>query len=395
MYEREKRMIWGDGFKMRYWNYQNMGKAALEFLVVSIHPWPMGENAVYREGVTVWMFLRFYLLVRVIKDHSTVYRQRKQIVEENFQQSAAPMFNSWLSMQIVFSHSPDVSLVVFCMWSLGVFSISTYLCERDHNPDDFTFLNTTWYVYTTFLTMDIAEYTVDTWGARAVTCLLIAAGVVMNTLVVVAILDNITLDAKGRVALAYVHRTAAQDSIRRAAGAFIVSWVRWQVVKYKSLDAANWSKHRLHVAVALENMRTARYKKQITEQSLGDPVLDKLQSLDLGIMKIYHQITPKDSTTNHTTASSTPARSTASLREQPPMARNRRKSSMLRAAPATSSAVLLRSTSSAEASTSTSMQPCDPDNNSLRTELSKLAAHQEETLAQNKAIIEALQKLLQ
>ncbi|RHY27225.1 hypothetical protein DYB32_006930 [Aphanomyces invadans] len=216
----------------------------------------------------------------------------------------------------------------------------------------------------------------------------------MNTLVVVAILDNITLDAKGRVALAYVHRTAAQDSIRRAAGAFIVSWVRWQVVKYKSLDAANWSKHRLHVAVALENMRTARYKKQITEQSLGDPVLDKLQSLDLGIMKIYHQITPKDSTINHTTAS-TPARSTASLREQPPMARNRRKSSMLRAAPATSSAVLLRSTSSAEASTSTSMQPCDPDNNSLRTELSKLAAHQEETLAQNKAIIEALQKLLQ
>ncbi|KAF0700269.1 Aste57867_9224 [Aphanomyces stellatus] len=379
LYEREKRLIWGDGFNMRYWNYENTGKALLEFVVVVVHPFPMHEAAIYREGATVWMFMRFYLLIRVLKDHSAVYRKRKEIVEENFQHSSAPAFTWWLTMQMVFSHTPDLSLLTFCAWCILVFALGTYMCERDVNPDEFTLVNSTWYVYTTFLTLDIAEFTVGSWSGRTVTCLLIAAGVVMNTLVVVAILDNVTLDAKGKVALAYVHRNHAQENIRKAAGAFIVSWVRWHRAKAKPLDVFTWTKLRLKVARTLEAMRIARYRKQITEQSLGDPILDKLESMDMGIMKIYHKVSPELPPDATTAAAIEPAPTgDATRREQ----RVRRKSVHGTAPPPPPRGRLPHSRS---------LPPTAVVTGSLVDQVARLSRSQDDAVAQNKAIIAALE----
>lgn len=112
----------------------------------------------------------------------------------------------------------------------------------------------------------------------------------LNTLVVVAILDNISLDAKGKIALAFIYRAEAEDAIRAAAGAFIVTWLRWKRAQRTLLTAAEWRSHLLKVTRALDAMRVARYKKKLTEQSLGDPVLDKLQSLDAWILQIWAKL---------------------------------------------------------------------------------------------------------
>ncbi|OQR92995.1 hypothetical protein ACHHYP_03006 [Achlya hypogyna] len=288
MFAHEKKLVWGPTFQMRYWTTETMLKAAVEFAVLAVHPPPYTGSYVL-EVTTFCMFLRFYLFVRVVRDHSTVYRTRKLIVEQHFKSTPAPNFNWWLSTQIIFSHAPDVAILAFCVWSIVVFSLTTHMSEREENPETFTLVNSTWYVYTAFLTLDFEEYIVETAAARVITCVIIIAGIVLNTLVVVAILDNITLDSKGKVALAYVYRTKAHDALRTAAGTYIVTWVRWKQARYRLLTSIEWTQYLLKVTRAMETMRRARYKKKLTDHSLGDPVLDKLQSLDAGVMKIWNK----------------------------------------------------------------------------------------------------------
>ncbi|EQC39411.1 hypothetical protein SDRG_03614 [Saprolegnia diclina VS20] len=285
----EKKLVWGEGLKMRYWTSEMTLRALLEGLLLAIHPPPYTSLKVLEAGA-IFMLLRFYLVVRVLRDHSMVYRKRKDIVEQHFQATPAPHFNWWLSTQIMFQHAPGAALLAFTTWCIVAFGLATYFSERDANPKTFTLVNSTWYVYTALLTLDFEEYTVSTDTARVITCLLILAGVVLNTLVVVAILDNISLDAKGKIALAFVYRAEAHDAIRAAAGSFIVTWLRWKRAQRTLLTAAEWRSHLLKVTRALDTMRIARYKKKLTEQGLGDPVLDKLQSLDAWILQIWAKL---------------------------------------------------------------------------------------------------------
>ncbi|KDO35446.1 hypothetical protein SPRG_00294 [Saprolegnia parasitica CBS 223.65] len=285
----EKKLVWGEAFKMRYWTTEMTLRAFSEGLLLAVHPPPYTSHEVLEAGA-IFMLLRFYLVVRVVRDHSMVYRKRKDIVEQHFKATPAPRFNWWLTTQIVFQHTPGATLLAFTAWCIAAFGLATYFSERDANPETFTLVNSTWYAYTAFLTLDFEEYIVSTDTARVITCLLILAGIVLNTLVVVAILDNISLDAKGKIALAFVYRAEAHDAIRAAAGAFIVTWLRWKRAQRTLLTAAEWRSHLLKVTRALDAMRIARYKKKLTEQSLGDPVLDKLQSLDAWILQIWAKL---------------------------------------------------------------------------------------------------------
>ena len=85
--------------------------------------------------------------------------------------------------------------------ALFCFSIIIYELEREVQPAEFDYGNSFWYTFATITTLGFGDYIVITTRGRFVTGFIVATGIFLDTLVVVAILENISLGEKGRLVL--------------------------------------------------------------------------------------------------------------------------------------------------------------------------------------------------
>ncbi|ETW07785.1 hypothetical protein, variant [Aphanomyces invadans] len=122
-----------------------------EMTIAAIHPPPYVDSIVHLTAACL-MFFRLYLFCRVYRDHSKVYRQRRDILMNCFLHTTNPTFDWFLSIKIDFGKSPLQFILTLFLCVLFILTVCIHVFEREYQPQVFTMANSVWYTFCTLTT---------------------------------------------------------------------------------------------------------------------------------------------------------------------------------------------------------------------------------------------------
>lgn len=183
--------------------------------------------------------------------------------------------------------------------ALFCFSIIIYELEREVQPAEFDYGNSFWYTFATITTLGLGDYIVITTRGRFVTGFIVATGIFLDTLVVVAILENISLGEKGRLVLNFLQQQNARDRMENAAAAYIVHWWKWEAKRRAEASVPrrrsqllriiplgqNLSDTPVDVIIAMKAFHHEKHRWKLLERRSEDKVLETLYSIQDGLLK--------------------------------------------------------------------------------------------------------------
>jgi len=141
-------------------------KFVVEFLVLAITPVPFVESwysfdfgRSFLHKLDLLMFLRLYLVVRVVRDYSTVYRKRTKIIVANLDyKKFLPEFGWKLSFQMLFYHHTLAMLFMMAVSTTLIATFCIWIAERDtDNKALATFYNALYFSLVTQMTIGYGD----------------------------------------------------------------------------------------------------------------------------------------------------------------------------------------------------------------------------------------------
>ncbi|KDO35448.1 hypothetical protein SPRG_00296 [Saprolegnia parasitica CBS 223.65] len=246
-------------------------RGSLEVGLVLVHPPPWADAYVY-QSASCLMFFRLYLLARVYRDHSIVYRKRQLILENCFLTSTSPTFNWFLSVKLDFGKAPLQFILALYLFVLATLSTSVHVFERVYQPDAFTFANAVWFSFCTLTTHGLPTMDPISGNGYFVTSIMLVLGIALETMVVVAILHNFGLNEK--------------------AGSWraIWSWWRWKRARHATNAASEENARRFKFWQSLEPFGDCKEEHHQLAQSVGDPIVDKLKQLEATAQRLRRRM---------------------------------------------------------------------------------------------------------
>lgn len=133
----------------------------------------------------------------------------------------------------------------------------------------------------------------------------------LDTLLVVSILENIAVDARGREVMDYLHQQKIKARYRNAAARYITLWLHYQFFGKRSTSSKKMAIRssasstpitqtmraslRGHYTMsdiirALEAFKHQQRSLQVTTSIVQDPIIDRLNSLQVGIIKLWSHL---------------------------------------------------------------------------------------------------------
>ncbi len=79
----------------------------------------------------LFMFLRLYIVFKVARDHSAIYKKRHLIQRiPGYSPATHPSFNSLLTMKMFFYQNPIIYVITWILFGIFILSYGIYVFER-------------------------------------------------------------------------------------------------------------------------------------------------------------------------------------------------------------------------------------------------------------------------
>lgn len=194
------------------------------------------------DKVGLFMFLRFYMVFRVIKDHSTIYKFRNTIMRKyskyGIKHWGPPKFSWAISSKALFYRHPFIFISSLTLWTLWVCGHLIYIFERENDPILFTYHGA---LYLSMISM-ITGWPTDTYEVYWPQTRMGRFSCIMSTLVglfllslLLEVLSSFVVPTgHQRPALTWAHRHDIKDQLRDSAARIIqLVWKRRSMAKRK------------------------------------------------------------------------------------------------------------------------------------------------------------------
>eukprot|EP01027_Heterolobosea_sp_BB2_P016041 GEZU01022890.1.p1 GENE.GEZU01022890.1~~GEZU01022890.1.p1 ORF type:complete len:183 (-),score=27.27 GEZU01022890.1:359-907(-) len=106
-------------------------KFAAELIVILIVPLPFGRVIGLGDWVGLFMFLRLYIVARLIREHSAVYQNRFEIMKANSHfRKIMPQFGWTFASRVLFYQYTIATVVVSSLTLVLIFAFCIYVAEK-------------------------------------------------------------------------------------------------------------------------------------------------------------------------------------------------------------------------------------------------------------------------
>eukprot|EP00742_Colponemidia_sp_Colp-10_P024452 GILJ01029350.1.p1 GENE.GILJ01029350.1~~GILJ01029350.1.p1 ORF type:complete len:415 (-),score=39.43 GILJ01029350.1:24-1175(-) len=264
-------------------------KLFLEVLIHLIHPIVFIEyqadalQTVY-EITETFVFLRLYLLIRVLYINSHIYRFRADIVKSNPDLSRHGFRVSPLStFKITFYNHPGT--VMFAITALGwlVFGFMIFVIERNDNSQFESVFDSYWFVWVTLSTAGYGDLAPTTTSGRIVTVLMALYSLFMMTIFTGIVTNLLAPSREQKYVQQYLLTRKAEVEYRKAAVYFVEVMFKDRQRRKTDRNPSSASALGMRspaVYQAIKRFRRSRLQLQQTIGAGADPVVDsKLQKL--------------------------------------------------------------------------------------------------------------------
>ncbi|KAI8481371.1 small conductance calcium-activated potassium channel protein 2-like isoform X4 [Branchiostoma floridae x Branchiostoma belcheri] len=277
---------------------------ALELLVCAIHPIPgvwmftwtarlafSGAVSTKEADVDILlsipMFLRLYLIARVMLLHSKLFTDASS---RSIGALNRINFNTRFVLKTLMTICPGTVLLVFTVTLWIIAAWTTTACERYHdNGGIYNFLNSMWWVAITFLAVGYGDMVPNTYCGRGIALIAGIMGAGCTALVVAVIARKLELTRAEKHVHNFMMDTQLTKRIKNAAANVLRE--TWLIYKYRKLDR-NHAKIRTHQRKFLQAIHQLRRvkmeKRKLSDQANTLVDLAKTQSTMYDLVTELH-----------------------------------------------------------------------------------------------------------
>jgi hypothetical protein len=251
----------------------------LELIVHLFHPivWletaGPGAGTVYEVSQS-FIFLRLYLLFRVLYINSRIYQQREEIVKSNRELRETGYEVSVTSTaKIVFYKYPSIAVLSMTAMSVVVLGFWMFVTERDNNSQFESLWDCYWFVWVSVATIGYGDMTAITTTGRIIVLIIAVCSLFITTVFAGIVTNLLSPTREQRLVSSYLSLNEAQKIYRAAAGALIVA----------AFDERKRNRDKPHglgtrrsptMYAAIKAFRKARMAVRESLGAAADPVMD-------------------------------------------------------------------------------------------------------------------------
>eukprot|EP00163_Fabomonas_tropica_P005298 TRINITY_DN1480_c0_g1_i18.p1 TRINITY_DN1480_c0_g1~~TRINITY_DN1480_c0_g1_i18.p1 ORF type:complete len:465 (-),score=42.19 TRINITY_DN1480_c0_g1_i18:1059-2453(-) len=273
----------------------------IECLIILYHPFPVGSsnNTIYDDKLGVFMLFRAYLLIRGIRDTSSVYRARSSLLNDPIiKQSGAVEFNWYLSVKFVFLKNTWTFVLSSVISGWILFAYFIWVFEREQNYL-FTLEKSLWMVGITFSTVGYGDISPVSGIGKIVTGFAAVAGILFTALLVFAVMDSLTLTPQdSRVKNLWIKQTTSELHRDIAAQYIQVSWRHFKKMRTlhihspeTKLELKEWNSQNIFLKAQLRNCRREMLMATAADDLLIDRLVRKLEGLSVAVAnRLAHRL---------------------------------------------------------------------------------------------------------
>ncbi|XP_058504579.1 small conductance calcium-activated potassium channel protein 2 [Solea solea] len=276
---------------------------ALELLVSAVHPVPGDFKFQWRARLafsyapsqaeadldmvlSVPMFLRLYLIARVMLLHSKLFTDASS---RSIGALNKVHFNTRFVMKTLMTICPGTVLLVFSisLWIIAAWTVR--VCERYHDAQDVTsnFLGAMWLISITFLSIGYGDMVPHTYCGRGVCLLTGIMGAGCTALVVAVVARKLELTKAEKHVHNFMMDTQLTKRIKNAAANVLrETWLIYKHTKLmKKIDHSRVRKHQRKFLQAIHQLRSVKMEqRKLSDQANTLVDLSKMQSVMYELM---------------------------------------------------------------------------------------------------------------
>uniref|UniRef100_A0A3Q2EJJ2 Potassium intermediate/small conductance calcium-activated channel, subfamily N, member 3 n=1 Tax=Cyprinodon variegatus TaxID=28743 RepID=A0A3Q2EJJ2_CYPVA len=276
---------------------------ALELLVSAVHPVPGDFKFHWRARLafsytpshaeadldmvlSVPMFLRLYLIARVMLLHSKLFTDASS---RSIGALNKVHFNTRFVMKTLMTICPGTVLLVFSisLWIIAAWTVR--VCERYHDAQDVTsnFLGAMWLISITFLSIGYGDMVPHTYCGKGVCLLTGIMGAGCTALVVAVVARKLELTKAEKHVHNFMMDTQLTKRIKNAAANVLrETWLIYKHTKLmKKIDHSRVRKHQRKFLQAIHQLRSVKMEqRKLSDQANTLVDLSKMQSVMYELM---------------------------------------------------------------------------------------------------------------
>ncbi|XP_053331095.1 small conductance calcium-activated potassium channel protein 3 [Spea bombifrons] len=278
--------------------YERIFYISLELLICAIHPIP-GEYKFFWNArlafsytpsqaeadvdiiLSIPMFLRLYLIARVMLLHSKLFTDASS---RSIGALNKINFNTRFVMKTLMTICPGTVLLVFSisLWIIAAWTVR--VCERYHDQQDVTsnFLGAMWLISITFLSIGYGDMVPNTYCGKGVCLLTGIMGAGCTALVVAVVARKLELTKAEKHVHNFMMDTQLTKRIKNAAANVLrETWLIYKHTKLlKKIDHAKVRKHQRKFLQAIHQLRNVKMEqRKLSDQANTLVDLSKMQSV--------------------------------------------------------------------------------------------------------------------
>ena len=206
---------------------------AAELIVCGWHQFPTFGVDIYDDKYGVLMFCRVYLLVRVLRDFSPVYRKRYDLLMDRWmQKTGAVEFNWLLAVKFLFLSHMWWTVVFGVLISWGVMAYVIWIFEREGDWDEpFKLETSVWMTAITMTTVGYGDYSPTENLGKLSAGIAGILGIILSSLVVFAVMDSLMPSTQDQRVQNVNNRLEVTNVQRSLAARYIAAVFRFYTAK--------------------------------------------------------------------------------------------------------------------------------------------------------------------
>ena len=153
---------------------------ALELVFCLVHT-PPGISGLVNDKCNLIVFVRLYLLVRVVRDFAPFYVHRKELIRLGFKSVMMSKINWSASLRTLFQANPLVFTFIVTATVGPIFTYCIYVLERESQPVLFgvEWHNSVWFACMTMANVGYGDIVTISWLGKTITIISAIVGIVL------------------------------------------------------------------------------------------------------------------------------------------------------------------------------------------------------------------------
>jgi hypothetical protein len=258
-----------------------------EVFIHLLHPLAFLETSAgtqtFYEISECFIFLRMYLILRILYQSSHIYRLRFDIVNSNRElQRLGYRISASSTFKILFyQYTASVVIGLFIL-VIFIYGFWMFVIERNNNAQFALLFDAYWYVWVSMATIGYGDMTPFSTTGRVVAIMIAATSFFILTLFSGIVTNLLQPTREQKYVASYSAQKAADKDYREAAGKMLLQafkeWKTTKSTRWSEIASGSMAKRSPAMYGTIKEFRAARLASRNALGAAADPVIDgKLQ----------------------------------------------------------------------------------------------------------------------